>query len=269
LIPAERMQELLERGRQTRPALEADQAFRERLSVLAQKQGGIPEPFAAADFYLVAAFAQGSERALAELRELLKRCVESAGARLSRADREDVLSELSIELFTEAKGRPPSVLNYGGRGGLAAFIMVAVARRVTRVRHHAQREAPVGDDALLGSLSDGPGDTEGLALLKQRYGAQVSRCLGSAVASLQPRDRLLLRQHYLDELSLEVLAEVHAVHRATVARWLADARTSLLEGTRGELGRLFGIQRSEVDSLIRAVESRLDISARLFLGHDG
>jgi RNA polymerase sigma-70 factor (ECF subfamily) len=154
------------------------------------------------------------------------------------------------------------VLAFQGRGPLAAFFSVAVARRVVAHRQRNRRDA-VDDEVLLSAVADA--DVGEVKVLKQRYGAEISRCFERAIATLSPPRRLLLRQHYLDGLSLEAIATMKDVHRATAARWLADARAELLDQVRGEVSRLLGIARLEVDSLVRAIDSRLDLSARLFL----
>jgi RNA polymerase sigma-70 factor (ECF subfamily) len=61
-------------------------------------------------------------------------------------------------------------------------------------------------------------------------------------------------------VTIDVLAAEHGVHRATAARWLADARTAVHDRTRVELARSLGAATHEADSIIRLVEGRLDVS---------
>ena len=55
------------------------------------------------------------------------------------------------------------------------------------------------------------------------------------------------------------------VHRATAARWVAHAREALVGGVRRTLETRFRIGSDELDSLLRLVHSRLELSLGLLL----
>jgi RNA polymerase sigma-70 factor (ECF subfamily) len=129
----------------------------------------------------------------------------------------------------------------------------------------AQRREPLDDDeAMLGSI-EAPAEAPELQHLKERYRGEFSSAFRRAIHALEVRQRNMLRQHYIDDLSLEELGALYNVHRATAARWLGAARTALLEKTRDEISKALGLNRLEVDSLMRLVQSRLDLSAGIFL----
>jgi RNA polymerase sigma-70 factor (ECF subfamily) len=90
----------------------------------------------------------------------------------------------------------------------------------------------------------------------------VIAVLRDAVNSLPSRYLRLLRQHYLEELSLDDLATLERVHRTTVARWLAVARANATERIHQLLQERLKSSREESDSLIRLLRSRLDLSLR-------
>jgi RNA polymerase sigma-70 factor (ECF subfamily) len=96
--------------------------------------------------------------------------------------------------------------------------------------------------------------------LKERYRGDLREAFGAAIAALEPRDRTLLRQHYVDGLSLEALAALHGVHRATCARWLASARDDIMSGLRKRLRAALGLEQREIESAIELVRSQLDLS---------
>jgi RNA polymerase sigma-70 factor (ECF subfamily) len=50
------------------------------------------------------------------------------------------------------------------------------------------------------------------------------------------------------------------VHRATCARWLADARDDLGRSTRKRLVSTLGTQKEELDSLLRFLDSDIELS---------
>jgi len=71
---------------------------------------------------------------------------------------------------------------------------------------------------------------------------------------------MLLHQHALDGLSIDKLAAFYRVHRATTARWLDAARQAVLDGTRRELVSRLQLSVNELDSIMRMIGSRLDVS---------
>ena len=86
--------------------------------------------------------------------------------------------------------------------------------------------------------------------LRRFYIDEFRAALGRAMRSLPRRERSLLRQHYLDKMSLDAVAKAYRVHRATAARWLADAREAVLAKTKAELDAAIDLRPSEVDSVL-------------------
>jgi RNA polymerase sigma-70 factor (ECF subfamily) len=77
---------------------------------------------------------------------------------------------------------------------------------------------------------------------------------------LPSTDRGILRLHLLERLNIDEIAALHDVHRATAARWLTRIRHHIGEHTREALRARLRLDASELDSLLRAVDSRLDLS---------
>ncbi|HZU81492.1 MAG TPA: sigma factor-like helix-turn-helix DNA-binding protein, partial [Polyangiaceae bacterium] len=110
----------------------------------------------------------------------------------------------------------------------------------------------------------------GLELARERYRDAFAPAFAAAVAGLERRDRTLLRLHLLGGVSLEQLAAVYGVHRATVVRWLAAARAQVLDATRANLIARLGVRADELESLMGLVQSRFDVSVeRLFATQGG
>lgn len=120
------------------------------------------------------------------------------------------------------------------------------------------REVAVEDDGLLDALA--PAADPALELVKQQSRDEFATAFRAAVAALAPRDRRLLRHQLLDGLDLDAIAKLFDVHRTTASRWLAAARDQLLAGTRAQLASRLAMSAGEVDSLLRLVHSRLDVS---------
>jgi RNA polymerase sigma-70 factor (ECF subfamily) len=221
--------------------------------------------FAPEDFYLACAALKGVPAAIAQVETLLAQQFAALGHfRLSSATLEDIRVTMLSNLVVESPDSPARLERYSGTGPLAGWLRVAATREVLTWMRRNQRPATPDDESLLGNLET-PSEAPELAHLKDKYRGQFAAAFRQAIGQLEVRQRNLLRQHYLDELSLEELADMYKVHRATAARWLAAARATLLEKTRDEISRSLGLPRLEVDSLMRVVQSRLDLSAGIFL----
>ena len=79
------------------------------------------------------------------------------------------------------------------------------------------------------------------------------------------RDRNLLRQHYLDGLTMETIAPLYQVHRITIVRWMEKARAALGKATRHQLSSRLQVERTELESILRLIDSELDMSVRALL----
>jgi RNA polymerase sigma-70 factor (ECF subfamily) len=101
--------------------------------------------------------------------------------------------------------------------------------------------------------------------LKAKYRAAFRAAFAEAVASLAPKERNLLRMHLLGGVTLEQLASVHGVHRASIVRWLKDAREAVLSKTKAALARTLDVRADELESLHALAESRLDASIERLL----
>ncbi len=86
-----------------------------------------------------------------------------------------------------------------------------------------------------------------------------------ALGDLSHRQRNVLRQHTVFGVTIDGLAVMYRVHRATAARWLDGAREALLAGTRRELMARLHLSPGTLDSIMRLIESQIEISVRRLL----
>lgn len=218
----------------------------------------------ARDLYLAWACAEGLPAAhTAFEREVMSR-VPAYLARFREGPEfvDEVTQLLRERLLT---GSPPRIAAYGGRGPLAAWVRVAVVRvAVDRLRARSAPTATLDEAEALPALA-----APGVEQLKARYRDDFQRALDGAIAGLTPRQRTLLRMYHLDGLSLDRLAAIYRVHRASVARWLAEAREEILRETHRLLGERFALSPSEVDSLAALVQSQLAISVSRLASSSG
>lgn len=212
----------------------------------------------AADLSLALGCVRGEPEALREFEATVLSRVPQFLARLdaSPALCDDVAQELRAELLIAAPGKPPGLAGYRGRGDLAAWVRVVAIRTALRLKK-AERRAPADDgDPLFGK-----GDPE-LDYLKLRYRGACEEAFRGALATLTSRERLYLRLHYVEGLSLDRMASLYRVHRATIARRLAAHREKLHQQTRARLREALKVRDSELESLLGLWRSQLALSLR-------
>ena len=209
------------------------------------------------DAALAAACAGGDAEAIAALDARLPALLRPVLARvgLPRSDDDEILQRVRIALFTPGPGGQSALAAYSGRGSLRAYIRaIAVKLALKKIQREGAADDPIDE------ILSGDDDSPELALLKARCRDELRAAFAVAIEELDDRERMLLRQHHIDGLSIDVLARLHRVHRATAARWIAAARAALLRAIRSHFARSAGLGRAELDSLVALVRSRLDLS---------
>jgi RNA polymerase sigma-70 factor (ECF subfamily) len=210
------------------------------------------------DLYLAFALAEGNNAALRVFEAELIPQVDVALRRLRIAGgtADEVKQSLRFELLVDERKR---IADYAGRGELAAWLRVSATRKALKLIRKVDREETL--DEIL--LDHWPNATPGPERkhLRTQYTAELKKAIREAFGALEVRQRNLLRQHILDELTIDDLARLYRVHRATCARWLADARADLGRHTRKKLVSALGIQqKDDVDSLLRFLDSDIELS---------
>ncbi len=168
---------------------------------------------------------------------------------------QDAELALRERLFLVAADDRPRLASYSGHGNLRAWLRAAAVRGAIDLMR-ARRPIPTDPNQLGDVLSDDPL----LAQLKQRYRDEFRTAFATAAGGLNDRDRTLLRYRFADDLSIDEIGKLYGAHRATVARWLAAIREGLFERTRLALMAQLEVDESDVDSVLRLIDSRLDAS---------
>ncbi|MBX3228643.1 MAG: sigma-70 family RNA polymerase sigma factor [Labilithrix sp.] len=187
--------------------------------------------------------------------------------RADPAEAEEVVQRLRHRLLVAEPGQPSRILTYGGRGELRAWVRVAAVRAWLNLKREKPPGAASAESAEDALVTEAAGDLE-LELLKGKYRETFRRVFLEAVDALAPSTRLLLKLHYLDRLSMEEVGKVLGVHRLTVLRRLERARLELSEGTKERLETELRLAPTEVESLLRLIQSRLDVSLQSALAPD-
>jgi RNA polymerase sigma-70 factor, ECF subfamily len=213
----------------------------------------------ASDHYLAFACGNGDPAAVAACDALLVREAGFAaeGTRMHVSVRDEAIQIAREHLFAPRADKPPAIKNYSGRGPLRAWLRVIVSRELVRIAKTQQRSAPL-EERLIASpvVAEDPVLEE----LKVKYRAQLADAFRTALGTLTPRDRTLLRYQLIDNLTIDDIGALYKVHRATAARWLAKIREDLVEQSRATMAEALGVDTAEAASIVRLVQSQLDVS---------
>lgn len=212
------------------------------------------------DMYIAIACSDGDSVALTAFRDAYVPGLRQALGKLGMAAAtiDEVVQRVLVMVFV-GDGAPPQIASYSGRGTLRSWLRT-IAIRTGRRQLGLEQDAAASDD----ELNDLPGavaDPE-LEMLRSRYRDQVKQAFRAGFGELTERERNVLRQYYIDGLTIDQLAGLYQVNRATTARWVTAARLAVVAQTRQQLVTTFGISATDVDSIIRLVQSQLDVSVR-------
>lgn len=264
---ARKLEELWERGRRAFPEVHLEPtAFARHVATCIPRENAIAEALRhvhGEGLYLACAcLAQDPAAHQAFADRYLSRIPAYVGRmNLSPALQDEVRQQLAEKLLVSHEDKPPKLTEYGGRGELESWVRICAIRTALSLLRRDQRrrqvpwdEAPPPEDAL------GPVADPELEIIKNRYREEFGQAFREALRLLAPRDRNLLRLHYLDRLGIGEIGTVHGVHRTTVARWLASAQQAAFVETRRLLRERLQISSGEFESLMGLVRSRLDVT---------
>jgi RNA polymerase sigma-70 factor (ECF subfamily) len=228
-------------------------------------ESGVLDDLATSDLFLACACALLDPQALVSFEKNILPSLDPVLRRigLQPSDVDEVKQRLRSSLFVAEPGERPEIADFKGHGPLVGWLRVRAARLALKLGR-AKTVMLASDDAVFEAVSDN--QNLELAWVKQEYRPAVQGAFEEALRSLGGREQNLLRQHFVDRLSIDELGRLYRVHRATAARWIAAARKELLARTRTALQARLQISTSECDSLIRHVRSHLDVSLRFSLG---
>lgn len=219
----------------------------------------------AAHVHLAIACAAGDAAAIRRFEAEFLDEVDTSARRLrATGDQTDeVRAYMRRILFVTEPGRPAAVTEFSGRGDLRSYLRVIATRELVRVINKGRREVGIVDDSLLDKLS--PATSPALGHLRETYRDDVTAAIRAALAGLDEDARALLRYSVIDGWSVARIGALYGIHRATAARRIATAREELGAAIRSELAARLAISVDEVDSVVRLVQSRIDVSLERLL----
>lgn len=202
------------------------------------------------DLALACACSEGIEKAweffIAHFRQDLRHAASAMLRGSGRADdarAEELADSLYAELYgvrSSADGRRKSLFEYfHGRSKLSTWLRAVLAQKQVDLFRTSGRtvslEAEMEGEApreLAGRTESVPADPD-----RERYIGRFERALSTALASLTPRERLILACYYVDQLTLAEIGRLLREHESTVSRQLERLRRALREGVTQALRR--------------------------------
>lgn len=171
---------------------------------------------------------------------------------------DEVVQEVRRKLLV---GDPPKIGEYAGKGSLRGLLKVTATRAAISLIRKTGRVAP-GDDPVIDASQSH--DLEA-SFLKREYRGVFRDSFEAAIRGLDRHERNLLRLHFLGKVTLQQLATMYGVHRATIVRRIASVREALEKETRGKMRDALKLDARELDSVMELIRSRLDVSVeRMF-----
>ncbi len=167
---------------------------------------------------------------------------------------------LSKRLLVAEEDRGPRIDGYSGRGPLGSWVHVAAVRAVVDVQRRWHPSETIDDLALRAAAPDPE-----LSVLRTRYAPEFRQAFAEALSALAPRDRNVLRFHFLQGMTGDEVAAAYGVARRTVHRWLEEARDKLLGETRRRLGARVNLPAEELESVMRVLQTDLGSTVFKFL----
>ena len=213
------------------------------------------------DLWLACAVARGNDAAVRAFEQHCMRDLEPAIAHLDGGSAlvEDVRLAVRERVLPGSAGGKAKIADYRGRGDLRGWLRVVAVREALQVMRARRRETPLERDGVLADRLDHEAPTHTMTADERRV---YREAFEAALATLLPRERNLLRQQYVYGASVDELAALYGVHRATAARWVARVRELVLRRTRRHVGEALRLAGDELDSVMGRIGNHLDYSLR-------
>jgi RNA polymerase sigma-70 factor (ECF subfamily) len=227
-------------------------------AAVVELEGADPHELELGDLFLSRAAALGDARAIAaiEAGPLAGAPEWLARYKLSDAEHDEVVQRVRERLFVGTPTRPPRIVDYAGRGPLGAWVRVLLVREAASERRRAREHDPIDEEAQRALVDQSPEQL----LARARYQGAFDDALRGAFAALSAEERALFRFQFGKGLTLDQIAKVLGLSRATVARRIADARGRLWRALTDALRSRLQLSQPEVDALLVEWRSKLEVS---------
>ncbi len=221
----------------------------------------------AADLFLALACVEGHPVALQCLEQhFLSRLGGELGRKGGLAVYADEAQQmLRVRLLVGQSGEPPRLVGYRGTGPLSAWLRLTLTRLALNLHNAAARDTSLDDDLF--TASESSPDPE-LSYLRQHYQSVVSQAMQESLEALPGEERAILRMHFLDGLSAAEVGSLFQVSGRTIQRRIAETRKQIVDNVRKRVGQKVGLNPSQLETLMRLVQSDWNLSVQRILGTD-
>ncbi|HEV7967392.1 MAG TPA: sigma-70 family RNA polymerase sigma factor [Candidatus Acidoferrales bacterium] len=241
----------------------SQEAFAEGLRRSAEKRFGGAQPDAREvevyleslhleDLALACACSEGIEKAweffIAQFRQDLRnaaRAILGGSGRADDARAEELADSLYAELYgvrSGGAGRRKSLFEYfHGRSKLSTWLRTVLAQKQVDMFRTSGRTVSLEAEMDGEAPREFAGRSESVAAEldpdRERYLARFDHALSAALASLTPRERMILACYYVDQFTLAEIGRLLREHESTVSRQLERMRRALRESVAEALQR--------------------------------
>jgi len=272
-LPKDVMDSLFHRARACHPdvALSAEQfqPFLTRSLSAGAIDSGPLERLHIADLYLACAYGLGYEAAHKRVEAeyftpIARRLVRM---QIPTSISAEILQDLRCRLV-EMSGPEFSGRAYCGQGSLGGWLFIAAVRIAERHSARMRNELPTEDNCVAVLERQIPVIDPELDHLVHSYKSVFESALRAGLAALSSRERNLLRYHYLEQLSIDRLAEIYGVHRATAARWILRVQCRLSRETRTRFAAQIPVGEHSMARLLGFIRSQLELGLSRLLPNE-
>ncbi|MBX7115127.1 MAG: sigma-70 family RNA polymerase sigma factor [Myxococcaceae bacterium] len=212
-----------------------------------------------ADLYLALACAAGDVKALAAFQRLQVPKLTPTLERQAGGDgaSDDVVALLLKRLLVAENGAP-KIAEYSGRGPLSQWLRATATRIFIDLQRTKKEHLPIQED-LAERLASHEVSPE-LRAIKKQHREAFGDALREALGTLTSKERNVVRMHTLEGLTIDQIGSFYGVHRVTAFRWIESARQTLVDHTRERLSQRLKLSGTELNSLMGAMVSGIDVS---------
>jgi RNA polymerase sigma-70 factor (ECF subfamily) len=259
---AARLAALYERGRAGNPGVVVSEAaFGACVARAAAGQGRAPsrlEDLAIEDLYLASACAAGAAGAAAAFEARYGKVIRRGVARVlaARDEREEAEQRARQHLLVGDAGAPPAISKYLGHGALERWVSVVAIRVAISLGRAESTERRLRGKAI----AEATGVDPERLVIREEVRRELEAAVKDALARLADRERLILRLFLVSGLNLEGIGKSLGITRQSVSKALAKAREGLLDDVNRSLKERLKMSRDELASIVRYVNSHLDLS---------
>ena len=214
------------------------------------------------DLFLAQWCVTGDARAIAAFERVHRTDLDAVFGRFRQlaVTGDEMRQALRIKLFVGATGKGPRIADYSGFGFLQNWVRVTALRTLVdlaRSERARKLEEVFADEDMLAMAAPDALDSR---YTRDQINRAIKQAFALAISALAPRQRNFLRHAHVDALTLDQIAALYNIHRATVARTLAQARETMMTATRRALAVQLDLADDQLESLVRAADSCIDLS---------